>query len=58
MLMFFLVSRSHPLNIIAGGGIRLNFLRSPKAKDATVPRSQKNKYCRIYFGQENALWDR
>ena len=36
VLTYFLVSRSYLLNIIAGRGIRLNFLRGSKAKDATV----------------------
>ena len=45
VLMFFSVSRSHLLNIIAGGGITLNFLRGPKANDATAPRIQKQMHC-------------
>ena len=40
------------------GVITLNFLRGSKAKDATAPRIQKKMHCEIYFGRENALWDR
>ena len=46
VLKFFSVSRSHLLHMIAGGRVTLDFLRRPKAKDATAPRIQKN-----------ALWD-
>ena len=41
LLTCFLVSKSHLLNIIVDWGITLNFLRGPKAKDATAPRIQK-----------------
>ena len=57
VLTHFSVSRSHLWNIIAGGGIRLNFLRGSKAKDATAPRVQKMMHCGIYFGRKNASWD-
>ena len=57
VLTYFSVSRLHLLNIIAGGGIRLNFLHGVKAKDATAPRIQKMMHCGIYSDRENALWD-
>ena len=57
VLTFFFVSRSHLLNIIAGGGITLNFLCGPKASDATAPRIRKKMHCGIYFSRESALWD-
>ena len=52
VLKFFLLSRSHLLNIIAGGRIMLNFLCGLKAKDAMAPRIQKKRYCGIYFGRK------
>ena len=58
VLTFFPVSRSHLMNITAGGRITLNFLCGPKAKDATATRVQKKMHCGIYFGRQNALWDR
>ena len=44
--------------LIAGGGITLNFLCGPKAKDATAPRIQKMMHCGIYISRESASWDR
>ena len=41
VMTFFSVSRSHLLDIIAGGGITLDFLCGLKAKNATAPRIQK-----------------
>ena len=55
VLTYFSVSRSHLLNIIASGGIRLNFLCGSKAKDATTPRIQKMMHRGIYFGQKNVI---
>ena len=57
VLTFFSVSRSHLSNIIAGGGIMLNFLCGLKAKNAMAPRIQE-KDCEIYFSVGNTLWDR
>ena len=57
VLRHFSVSGSHLFNMIEGEGIRLNFLRGSKARDATAPCIQKMMHCGIYFGRENALWD-
>ena len=58
MTFFYSVSMLHLLNVIAGGGVTLNFLRGLKAKDTTAPCIQNIIHFGIYFGRENALWDR
>ena len=55
---FFSVSRSHLLNIIAGGGITLNSLCGPKGKDATAPHIREKMHNGIFFSRENGLKER
>ena len=57
VLTYLSMSKSHLLNIIAGGGIRLHFLLGTKANNATAPHIQKMMHCGIYFDRENASWD-